>query len=170
MTTVTGFSQNKKGDISLSITASPFPTTNSDSHDFGIIAKAGLEFHLSNTVSFQGSFFSSNNVLFKDESGVSINSYGFVPSLHYYFVNTAKLNVFGQLGYGFGFEDLTRNYGVIENSALSIFSIGAGTNYKLKEKLYLQLHLPYFNAKNITVNESAAGGVAVFLGFHFKLN
>jgi hypothetical protein len=170
MTTVTGFSQNKKGDISLSITASPFPTTNSDSHDFGIIAKAGLEFHLSNTVSFQGSFFSSNNVLFKDESGVSINSYGFVPSIHYYFVNTAKLNVFGQLGYGFGFEDLTRNYGVIKNSALSIFSIGAGANYKLKEKLYLQLHLPYFNAKNITVNESAAGGVAVFLGFHFKLN
>ncbi len=170
MTTVTGFSQNKKGDISLSITASPFPTTNSDSHDFGIIAKAGLEFHLSNTVSFQGSFFSSNNVLFKDESGVSINSYGFVPSIHYYFVNTAKLNVFGQLGYGFGFEDLTRNYGVIKNSALSIFSIGAGANYKLKEKLYLQLHLPYFNTKNITVNESAAGGVAVFLGFHFKLN
>ena len=170
MTTVTGFSQNKKGDISLSITASPFPTTNSDSHDFGIIAMAGLEFHLSNTVSFQGSFFSSNNVLFKDESGVSINSYGFVPSIHYYFVNTAKLNVFGQLGYGFGFEDLTRNYGVIKNSALSIFSIGAGANYKLKEKLYLQLHLPYFNAKNITVNESAAGGVAVFLGFHFKLN
>jgi len=170
MTTVTGFSQNKKGDISLSITASPFPTTNSDSNDFGVIAKAGLEFHLSNTVSFQGSFFSSNNVLFKDESGVSINSYGFVPSIHYYFVNTAKLNVFGQLGYGFGFEDLTRNYGVIKNSALSIFSIGAGANYKLKEKLYLQLHLPYFNAKNITVNESAAGGVAVFLGFHFKLN
>ena len=93
-----------------------------------------------------------------------------MPSIHYYFVNTAKLNVFGQLGYGFGFEDLTRNYGIIENSALTIFSIGAGANYKLKEKLSLQLHLPYFNAQNITINTSVADGIAVFLGFNFKLN
>ena len=170
MTTLTGFSQNKKGDISLSITASPFPTTNSDSNDFGVIAKTGLEFHVSENVSFQGSFFTSNNVLFKNESGININSYGFIPSVQYYFVNTSRFNVFGQLGYGFGFEDLTRNYGEIENSALTIFSIGAGANYKLKEKLYVQLHLPYFNAQNITINESVASGVAVFLGFNFKLN
>jgi hypothetical protein len=30
--------------------------------------------------------------------------------------------------------------------------------------------LPYFNAQNITINESVADGVAVFLGFNFKLN
>ncbi|MDB4180718.1 porin family protein [Flavobacteriaceae bacterium] len=170
MTTLTGFSQNKKGDISLSITASPFPTTNSDSNDFGVIAKTGLEFHVSKNVSFQGSFFTSNNVFFKNDSGVSINSYGFVPSVQYYFVNTSRFNVFGQLGYGFGFEDLTRNYGEIENSALTIFSIGAGANYKLRDKLFLQLHLPYFNAQNITINETSSSGVAVFLGFNFKLN
>ena len=76
MATLTGFSQNKKGDISLSITASPFPTTNSNSNDFGVIAKAGMEFHISDNVSFQGSFFTSNNVLFKNESGININSYG----------------------------------------------------------------------------------------------
>ena len=162
--------QNQKGDISLSITASPFPTTNSDSNDFGVISKAGLEFQVSNKLSFQGSFFTSNNVLFKNDSGVSINSYGFVPSVQYYFVNTSRLNVFGHLGYGFGFEDLTRNYGEIENSALTIFSIGAGANYKLIEKLFLQLHLPYFNAQNITINETSSAGVAVFLGFNFKLN
>ena len=162
--------QNQKGDISLSITASPFPTTNSNSNDFGVIAKAGMEFHISNNVSFQGSFFTSNNVLFKNESGININSYGFIPSVQYYFVNIPRFDVFGQLGYGFGFEDLTRNYGEIENSALTIFSIGAGANYKLKEKLYLQLHLPYFNAQNITINESVADEVAVFLGFNFKLH
>jgi len=162
--------QNQKGDIFLSITASPFPTTYSGNDDFGIIAKAGLEFHLSKKVSFQGSFFTSNNVLFKNDSGTNINSYGFIPSVQYYFVNTSKFNVFGHLGYGFGFEDLPRNYDTIENSALTIFSIGAGANYKLKEKLYVQLHLPYFNAQNITVNETSASGVAVFLGFNFKLN
>ena len=162
--------QNKKGDMALSITASPFPTTNSDSRDFGLIAKVGLEFHISEKVSFQGSFFTSNNVLFKNDSGTKINSYGFTPSVQYYFVNSSKFNVFGHLGYGFGFEDLTRNYGDIENSALTIFSIGAGANYKLKEKLYAQLHLPYFNAQNITINESLASGLAVFVGFNFKLN
>jgi len=156
--------------MALSITASPFPTTNSDSRDFGLIAKVGLEFHISEKVSFQGSFFTSNNVLFKNDSGTNINSYGFTPSVQYYFVNSSKFNVFGHLGYGFGFEDLTRNYGDIENSALTIFSIGAGANYKLKEKLYAQLHLPYFNAQNITINESLASGLAVFVGFNFKLN
>lgn len=162
--------QNQRGDILLSITASPFPTTYSGNHDFGVIAKAGLEFQVSDKVSVQGSFFTSNNVLFKNDSGVSINSYGFVPTVHYYFFNQPKFNVFGQLGYGFGFEDLTRYQGAIENSALTIFSIGAGANYKLKEKLYLQLHLPYFNAQNITINESVAAGVAIFVGFNFKLN
>ena len=168
--TLTSFAQNKKGDISLSITASPFPTTYSGNHDFGIIAKAGLEFHVSEKISFQGSFFTSNNVLFKNDSGVSISSYGFVPTVQYYFINKPKFTLFGQLGYGFGFEDLTRNFGAIENSALTIFSVGAGVNYKLNNKLHLQLHLPYFNAQNITINESSSAGVAVFLGFNFKLN
>ena len=162
--------QNQKGDMALSITASPFPTTYSGNHDFGLIAKVGLEFHLSNTVSFQGSFFTSNNVLFKDDSGAKINSYGFVPTFQYYFINKPKFTVFGHLGYGFGFEDLTRNYGDIENSALTVFSVGAGVNYKLNDKLHLQLQLPYFNAQNITINESVASGLAVFVGFNFKLN
>ena len=168
--TLASFAQNKKGDISFSITASPFPTTYSGNHDFGIIAKAGLEFHVSEKISFQGSFFSSNNVLFKDDSGVIISSYGFVPTVQYYFINKPKFNLFGQLGYGFGFEDLTRNFGAIENSALTVFSVGAGVNYKLNNKLHLQLHLPYFNAQNITINESSSAGIAVFLGFNFKLN
>jgi hypothetical protein len=162
--------QNQKGNISLSITASPFPTTYAGHHDFGVISKAGLEFQVSDKLSFEGTIFTSNNVLFKNDSGVSINSYGFVPTVNYYFFNKPRYSVFGQLGYGFGFEDLTRNYDTIENSALTIFSIGAGVNYKLREKLFLQLHLPYFNAQNITINEVSASGIAVFLGFKVKLN
>ena len=163
------FSQNTKGDIAISITASPFPTTYNNSDDFGMIGKAGLEFLISDKVSLLGSFFASNNTMINNDSGVTINSIGFIPSIQYYFIDKPKINVFGQLGYGFGFEDLTRNYGEIENSALTIFSIGAGMNYKLKDKLFLQLSLPYFKAKNITINENAADGIAVFLGFNFKL-
>ena len=163
------FSQNTKGDLAISLTASPFTTQDSNSDDLGIIGKASLEFFLSGEVSLLGSFFTSNNTLFNNNSGTTINSYGFIPSIQYYFLDKPKINVFGQLGYGFGFEDLTRNYGDIENSALTIFSIGAGMNYKLNEKLFLQLSLPYFKAKNITINENAADGIAIFIGFNFKL-
>ncbi|MCF6295170.1 MAG: porin family protein [Flavobacteriaceae bacterium] len=162
------FSQ-QKGDFAISVTASPFPTQDSYSNDFGLIGKVGLEFFLSNKVSFSGSFFTSNNTVINNDSGITINSYGFIPSVQYYFLDKPKINVFGQLGYGFGFDDLTRESGSIENSALTIFSFGAGLNYKLNEKLFLQLTLPYFKAKNITINENAADGIAIFLGFNFKL-
>ncbi|MFT4848731.1 MAG: hypothetical protein ACI83B_001266 [Sediminicola sp.] len=159
--------QSKKGDMSLSVTASPFPTTYGDNDDFGVIGLAGFEFFLSNRVSLMGSFFSSNNTIIRNDSGATIRSYGFIPSIQYYFVNKEDFNIFGNLGYGFGFEDLTR--GVIQNSALTVFSIGPGVNYKLHEKLFLRLTLPYFNARNITIDENAANGIAVFLGLEFKL-
>ena len=167
--TFLSFSQQQKGDFAISVAVSPFTTQGSNSDDFGLIGKAGLEFFLSNKVSFSGNFFTSNNSIINNESGNAINSYGFIPSVQYYFIDKPKINVFGQLGYGFGFEDLTRNFGEIENSALTIFSFGAGINYKLNEKLFLQLSLPYFKAKNITINELAADGVTMFLGFDFKL-
>ena len=167
--TFLSFAQQQKGDIAISVAVSPFSTQVASSDDFGLIGKAGLEFFLSDKVSFSGSFFTSNNTIINNESGNTINSYGFIPSVQYYFFDEQKINVFGQLGYGFGFEDLTRNFGDIENSALTIFSFGAGINFKLNEKLFLQLSLPYFKAKNITINENAAAGVALFLGFYFKL-
>ena len=34
----------------------------------------------------------------------------------------------------------------------------------------LVIIVPYFNAQNITINESLASGLAVFVGFNFKLN
>ena len=161
------FAQVKKGDMSLSVTASPFPTTQGDNDDIGVIGLAGFEFFVSNRVSLMGSFFSSNNTIIRNNSGTTIRSYGCIPSIQYYFVNKENFNVFGNLGYGFGFEDRTR--GVIQNSALIVFSVGPGANYKLHEKLFLRLTLPYFNARNITVDENAADGIAVFLGLDFKL-
>lgn len=162
------YSQQKKGDLSISVTGSPFLTKDSNSDDLGLIGKASLEFFLSNKVSVSGSFFTSNNTILKNDSENTINSYGFIPSVQYYFLDKPKINVFGQLGYGFGFEDLTRDFGNIENSALTIFSFGAGVNYRLNEKLMLQLLFPYFKAKNITINENAADGVALFFGFNFN--
>lgn len=150
----------------LSVAVSPYPTTTNNEDDFGAIGLASFEFFVSDKVSLSGSFFTSNNTLIKDNSGVTIHSYGFVPSIHYYFVNKEKWNVFAQAGYGFGFEDQTQGY--IENSALRIYNVGPGAHYRIGEKLYLKLLLPYFNARNITLNVDAADGIAGFLGLGFK--
>ncbi|KJJ38696.1 outer membrane beta-barrel protein [Aequorivita vladivostokensis] len=158
--------QNQKGEMILSVAVSPYPTTTNNEDDFGTIGLASFEFFVSDKVSLSGSFFTSNNTLIKDNSGVTIHSYGFVPSIHYYFVNKERWNVFAQAGYGFGFEDQTQGY--IENSALTIYNIGPGAHYRIGEKLYLKLLLPYFSARNITLNVDAADGIAGFLGLGFK--
>lgn len=159
--------QNQKGEMMLSIAASPYPTTTNNEKDFGALGIMGFEFFVSKKVSLSGSFFTSNNTLIKNNSDVTIHSYGFIPSIHYYFVNKEKWNIFGQAGYGFGFEDQT--LGNIENSALTVYNVGPGAHYRIGEKLYLKLLLPYFNARNITLNVDAADGIAVFLGLTFKL-
>ncbi len=164
---VTAFTQNQKGEMVLSVAVSPYPTTTGNEDDFGALGLASFEFFASNKVSLSGSFFTSNNTLIKNNSGVTIHSYGFVPSIHYYFVNKDRWNVFAQAGYGFGFEDQTQGY--IENSALRIYNIGPGAQYRIGQKVYFKLLLPYFNAKNITLNVDAADGIAAFLGFGFKL-
>ena len=159
--------QNQNKSVSLSITASPFPVEINNAKDFGIIGKISLEFHTSKALSFQGSFYASNTTFFKNNSNNQINSLGVIPSVQYYFYNRQKFNVFGQLGYGFGFEYRTLYSCKIENSALTIFAVGAGANYRLNNKLYFQLHLPYFRAYNITTDYESASGLAVFFGFNF---
>lgn len=161
------YSQNTKGEMLLSVGLSPYPTTTNNEDDFGALGLASFEFFVSNKVSISGSFFTSNNTLIKNNSGVTIRSYGFVPSIHYYFVNKEKWNVFAQAGYGYGFEDQTQGY--IQNSALTIYNIGPGAHYRIGEKLYLKLLLPYFNARNVTLDVNAADGIAVFLGLAFKM-
>lgn len=161
------YSQNQKGEMLLSASFSPYPTTTNNENDFGALGLGSFEFFISNKVSMSGNFFTSNNTLFKNNSDVTIHSYGFIPSIHYYFINKEKWNVFAQTGYGFGFEDQTQGY--IQNSALTVFNIGAGAHYGIGKDWYLKLVLPYFNAKNITLNVNAASGIAVFLGVGLKL-
>ncbi|WP_347373661.1 hypothetical protein [Aequorivita sp. Q41] len=164
---VTAYSQIQKGEMIVSTTVAPYPTTTQNKDDFGAIGLASFEFFATHKIALSGSFFASNNTLFKDNSGITIHSYGFIPSIHYYFVTKEKWNVFAQAGYGFGFEDQTQGY--IQNSALTVYNIGPGAHYRIGEKLYLKILLPYFKARNITLNVAAADGIAVFLGVSFKL-
>lgn len=159
--------QNTKGDTRLSIKASPYPTQTNSEDDFGAIGLFGFEYFISDHVSLSTSFFTSNNGLFQNDSNTLIKAYGIIPSLQYHFLNSKKINVFGQIGYGFGFSNDARTS--IEAQALRIYNIGAGVSYPLNDKLALSLLVPYFNAKDITFNREDAAGVAVFIGLDFSL-
>ncbi|MEM0517570.1 MULTISPECIES: outer membrane beta-barrel protein [Aequorivita] len=161
------YGQIQKGESLLSLSASPYPTTTNNKNDFGILGLASFEFFAFKNISLSGTFSISNNTLFKNNSQVTIHSYSFIPSAHYYFINKKKWNVFAQIGYGYGFEDQTQ--GVIQNSALTIFNIGTGAHYNINEAWFLKLLLPYFDANNITLNVDAASGIAVFIGGGIKL-
>lgn len=71
----------------LSVGFSPYLTKTDNYNDFGILALVSFEFFVFEKVSLSGSFFISNNNLFKNSSDVTIHSYGIVPSIHYYFID-----------------------------------------------------------------------------------
>lgn len=159
--------QYKKGDARLSIKVSPYFTQTTSEDDFGAIGLIGLDYFISDRVSMSTSFFTSNNSLFQNDSNISINAYGVIPSIQYHFLNLEKVNLFGQLGYGFGFSSDGRTQ--IDNQALRIYNIGIGVSYPIHKHLGVSLLIPYFNAKDLTFNREDASGVAIFIGLDFNL-
>tara|TARA_R100000988_G_C3975202_1_gene153727 strand:+ start:662 stop:1084 length:423 start_codon:yes stop_codon:yes gene_type:complete len=139
----------------------------SGENDFGVLGIGSLEFFVSEKLSFSGSFFMSNNDLFKNDSGLKLRSYGFIPAIQYYFWNKNKFAVYAQAGYGFGFKSDERTG--LDNEALRIYNLGAGAHYHISEKWFIRILLPYFNAKDLTFNRNEASGVAIFLGAGVKL-
>lgn len=158
--------QHEKGDISVGLLAAPLTTDGQD--DLGVISKLNAEFFVSSKFSFSSHFFISNNTLFRDqfENREARHSYGILATGQYYFINKEKWQAFGQLGYGFGFDDTTS--GVAQNSALTIWTFGIGGVYRFSEHLGVKLMTPYFRARNITFDSNAARGVTVFLGFDYQ--
>lgn len=156
------FSQVEKGDRFVSVSLAPYPTTSNGDKDFGLIVKADAEFLLSNRLSLVTSGFYSSNTAFENASGLPLQAFGIIPSLQYYVVNREKWNVHLLGGYGFGFTD--RAFGRAQNSAISIVTLGAGASYKISEKCYLKLQVPYFKAQNISYDFTEVEGVAPFFG------
>ncbi len=165
--TLISYSQHQKGNWNASAAISPYPIEVNGENDFGVLGIGTLEFFISEKVSFSGSFFTSNNDLFKNDSDLKLRSYGFIPAVQYYFWNKEKFAVYAQAGYGFGFKSDERTN--LDNEALRLYNLGAGAKYHLSEKWFVSLLLPYFNAKDITINRDEASGVAVFLGAGIQL-
>ncbi len=159
------YAQNKKGDLDIFLQAAPYLTTG-DSGDFGLIGIAGVEFFASDKISIATNFYSSNNTVFKNDSGTTIHSYGILATGQYYFLNLEKWKAYGQAGFGFGIDNYASAN--IDNSGLFLWTVGAGANYSFSEKLYLKVLMPYFNAKNTTRNFTAAKGATAFVGVGYK--
>ena len=162
-----GISQFSNNDKLLSVTVAPYPTESLDQEDFGIIVKADMEIFLANRLSLVTSAFYSSNTAFKNASGLSLNAYGIVPSLQYYILNKERLSLNILAGYGFGFTDRTIN--TAQNSAMTIVTLGAGITYKVSERLYAKLQIPYFKAQNISFDFTEVEGAAPFIGLSYRL-
>lgn len=165
LATFKSFGQFGKSDKLASLTIAPYPTTSNGEKDFGIIIKGDVEFFLMNRLSLVTTGFYSSNTAFRNDSGLGLNAYGVIPSLQYYIVNKEKLSVHLLAGYGFGFTD--RTIGSAQNSAMTIVSLGGGVSYKVGERLFLKLQLPYFKAQNISFGFAEVEGVAPFLGLTY---
>lgn len=161
-----GISQFQKNDKLVAFTVAPYPTTTNNENDLGLIIKADAEFFTTNKLSFVTTAFYSSNTAFTNASGVGLNAYGIIPSLQYYVINKERWSIHLLGGYGLGFTD--RDFRSSNNSAISILSLGAGASYKLKERFYLKLQLPYFKAQNISFNIPEVEGAAPFLGVAYS--
>lgn len=155
-------SQFQKNDNLVALSVAPYPTTTSDENDFGLILKVDAEFFIANKLSFVTTAFYSSNTAFTNASGVALQAYGIIPSLQYYLINKERWSIHLLGGYGFGFTD--RDFRGSQNSAISIFSLGVGASYKLKERLYLKLQLPYFKAQNMSFDITEVEGAVPFIG------
>lgn len=161
-----GYSQFQKNDNVLALTVAPYPTTMNDQNDFGLILKADAEFFIGKKLSFVTTGFYSSNTAFTNASGFPLRAYGIIPALQYYIINGERwaLHILG--GYGLGFTD--RDFRSSQNSAISVLSLGVGASYKLKERLYLKLQLPYFRAQNISFGLTEVEGAAPFIGVAYQ--
>lgn len=88
--TTTVFAQNKERDIEVYFQVAPFATIN-PSKDLGLISILGIEYFLGDKLSIATNFYSSNNTLIKNDSVVTIHSYGLMATSQYYFINFKKM-------------------------------------------------------------------------------
>lgn len=179
---VNGFSQSKKNDLKLSVSALPlFGYSNGvGSVINGIVIKPSIGYYISGKTSIDLTFaYATLNNLKVGNIDSYYNSYAFVPTLRNNFVNKPKIRVFAEIGFGLGTVKYDadninfRNYQHEQlSSGISILSIGFGGNYYFNDKFGLEIIIPYISTKNITSNNSnnLYSGIGPTLGFTFKLN
>lgn len=158
--------QINKGDIAVFAMASPFPSTQLNENDFGLISAVGVEYYFSPKLSLATQFIASNNTLFVNNSKISLPTVGIVPTLQYYLYQKSNFNI--NTSIGLGFANQKDKFNNLQNS-LTIYTAGVGGHYFFSEKWALKLHFPYMYVYNQTQQLKSLEGIGAFIGFHYQL-
>ena len=179
---INGFSQSKKNDLKLTISALPLfgSSEDIDSGINGIVIKPSIGYYISENTSIELNFsYATLNDLKVGEVDSNYNSYAFVPTLRNNFINNPKLRFFGEIGFGLGTIKYDADNSFNRNSqhnelsgGISVLNIGIGVNYYFNEKLGIELIVPYIRSNNITSENSnnLYSGIGPTFGFTYKLN
>ncbi len=177
-----GFSQSKKNDLKLTISALPlFGSSESfESGINGIVIKPAIGYYISEKTSIEINFsYASLNDLKIGNIDSYYKSYAFIPTLRNNFVNKQKIRVFAEFGFGLGtikYDADNSNFRNFQHDELSggisVLNIGIGGNYYFNDKFGIELIIPYISTNNITSENSnnLYSGIGPTIGFTYKLN
>ncbi|MBV7441911.1 hypothetical protein KRX57_10835 [Weeksellaceae bacterium TAE3-ERU29] len=177
-----GFSQSKKNDLKLSVSALPLfgASQNFESGINGLVIKSSVGYYISDKTSIDLNFaYTSMNNIIIDDIDSYYNSFAFIPTLRNNFVNLNNLRVFAEFGVGLGTirynanNDNYRGYFHEQLSGgISIINLGVGGNYYFNDKFGLELVIPYIITNNITSGQSKHiySGVGPTIGLTYKIN
>jgi hypothetical protein len=182
LSSLNGFSQSKKNDLKLTVSALPL-FGSSDGFESGIngfVIKPSFGYFISDNTSIDLNFsYASLNNLRVDTIDSYYNSYAFIPTLRNNFVNNQKLRIFAEFGFGLGTIKYnadntnlrTTNHRNL-SGGISILNIGLGGNYFFNEKFGIELIIPYLSTRNITSENSnnLYSGIGPTVGFTYVLN
>jgi len=180
--TLTGYSQSQKNDLKLSVSALPLygNSGNFSSGLNGFVIKPGVGYFLSEKTSIDLNFtYATFNNLKIANVNSFYHSYAFVPTLRNNFVNTKRLRVFGEFGFGLGSIKYNSDNSAFRtdehrnlSGGISILNLGVGANYFFNDKFGIELILPYINTQNISSDTSSTiySGIGPTLGLTFRLN
>jgi outer membrane protein W len=182
LSSLNGFSQSKKNDLKLTVSALPL-FGSSDGFESGIngfVIKPSFGYFISDNTSIDLNFsYASLNNLRVDTIDSYYNSYAFIPTLRNNFVNNQKLRIFAEFGFGLGTIKYNADNTNLRTTShrnlsggISILNIGLGGNYFFNEKFGIELIIPYLSTRNITSENSnnLYSGIGPTVGFTYVLN
>ena len=177
-----GFSQSKKNDLKLTVSALPLFGSSEDfsSGLNGFVIKSTIGYYISEKTSIELNFsYASMNDLKIGNINSYYNSYSFIPTLRNNFVNTNQLRIFSEFGFGLGtikYNADNNDYRNLQHEELSggiaVINIGIGGNYFFNEKFGIEFIIPYITTNNITSQQSNTiySGIGPTIGLTYKLN
>jgi outer membrane protein W len=182
LSSLNGFSQSKKNDLKLTVSALPL-FGSSDGFESGIngfVIKPSFGYFISDNTSIDLNFsYASLDNLRVDTIDSYYNSYAFIPTLRNNFVNNQKLRIFAEFGFGLGTIKYNADNTNLRTTShrnlsggISILNIGLGGNYFFNEKFGIELIIPYLSTRNITSENSnnLYSGIGPTVGFTYVLN